>query len=382
MPVDVRDRKPGDKYWHQYNRYCSPSEKSLAYKKSVERKPSNMTDLVCKKAELLSYGWIYVTSGVLLPPLSCSASGPGAGTESIHLDLSGRNKVPRIRLKLTHDPGAVFKLVIDGDCLSIRKYDRNFISGVKIIPKIAHSPTHAFITTSNACKYSCRFCTLSSSKQNKSIGRILEIINDAIRNGAESVAFTSGVVKSPTQTVSHLATIIKAIRKKYPEMVIGVEPYITTMKQLWVLKKAGADELKLNLQSYDREIFRKVCPGLDYDRIMNMINFAAVVFGRGRVCSNIIVGLGESDDNIIQGVEKLASAGVVTTLRPLSIDPSNRKILESALGHRIQPVRPVRLLKLACTQKQVLKRYRLTTSGFKTMCHACACCDIEPFMDV
>jgi biotin synthase-related radical SAM superfamily protein len=105
------------------------------------------------------------------------------------------------------------------------------------------------------------------------------------------------------------------------------------------------------------------------------------VFGKGKVSSNIIIGMGESDRNVIEGVERLAEMGVLATLRPLRLNDLNRREMEAALGH-LEPVSEERLVRLALEQKRILEENGLSTLTFDTMCSACTCCDLVPFRDV
>jgi len=146
-------------------------------------------------------------------------------------------------------------------------------------------------------------------------------------------------------------------------------------------RMAGADEIKINIETFDREIFKKVSDKLDFDQIIGAIKYATAVFGWGKVCSNIIFGMGETDENVLEGVEKLARLGCVATLRPLTIDDMNRERLESALGP-LEPVTPERMIKLAEEAKDIFLLYNLSPAGFKTMCHECTCCDLVPFKDL
>ena len=75
----------------------------------------------------------------------------------------------------------------------------------------------------------------------------------------------------------------------------------------------------MNVETFDPEIFQKVCGELDLDWIMEALEHAVKVFGRGKVTTNIIFGLGESDRSILEGVERLAGMGIVPTLRPLRL---------------------------------------------------------------
>jgi len=73
--------------------------------------------------------------------------------------------------------------------------------------------------------------------------------------------------------------------------------------------------------------------------------------------------------------------GVVATLRPLRVNELNEAALEEALGHIPAPD-PDRMLRLAEEHKRTLQRHGLDVRTFRTMCHACTCCDIAPFIDV
>jgi biotin synthase-related radical SAM superfamily protein len=153
------------------------------------------------------------------------------------------------------------------------------------------------------------------------------------------------------------------------------------LEQIDALKQAGADEIKLNIETFDRGIFEKVCGGQDLDWILQTIEHAVEVFGRGKVTSNIIVGLGENDESVIAGIETLARMGCVVTLRPLKTNDLNRNRLKEALGEW-DPLTEERLMRLVSKQKEILARHGLSTLTFQTMCHACTCCDIVPFKDL
>jgi biotin synthase-related radical SAM superfamily protein len=114
---------------------------------------------------------------------------------------------------------------------------------------------------------------------------------------------------------------------------------------------------------------------------MEFLGHAVIVFGRGKVTSNIIIGLGETDRNVLEGVHALASMGIVPSIRALKINDTNRPVLEKALG-RLDPVTPDRLIHLNQEAKLILFAHGLTTRSYQTMCHECTCCDLVPFRDL
>jgi len=334
---------------------------------------------VRKKAELLCTGRIYIPEDILSScETSKSTAGPGAGVEEIALGF--RNA--RVKLVLADKKSAEFSLKKIGSELCILKNGSVFIRGAKILPKVLHAPFQAFVNLEHRCIYDCKFCTSAKlDRSARSADEVVDMVLGASKKEAfGSVAITSGVRASPKKAVDEMVAVVKKIRKAI-DAPIGVEPYIVNRSDIVRLKEAGADEIKINIQSYDRKIFKKVCPKLSYEKILERLSDAVEIFGRGKVTSNIIIGLGETDENILSGSEHLAKEGVVVTLRALRITDCNRPSLVEALGE-LKPVTPERLIFLAKEQKKILEKYNLSTLTFDTMCHACGCCDIVPFVDL
>jgi biotin synthase-related radical SAM superfamily protein len=355
-------------------------------------------EIAAKKAELINHGKINIPKGFALPFYpSRSTAGPGAGKQALVFSFYGT----RVKLSLVRDGSAIFSLkhkenleneigvnrvCVQGKPYKILKDDKIFLEEVGLEPTIMHAPAQAFINLTSECIYDCSFCvTPELDKKNRSPTpeRWIELIlSHADNSNLESVALTSGVVTSPHTTVLEMVKVIKGVREKLSEMPIGVEPYVTEKEDINLLHQAGASEIKINLETPNKEIFEKICPNMDYDGIKKTLNYAVSVFGRNKVCSNLLIGLGETDDELLVIVEELANIGIVATLRAIRINDLNRPKLKSALGMVPEPVPPERLLKLAKKQREILDRYDLSTSEFRTMCHRCKCCDIVPQQDL
>lgn len=335
-----------------------------------------------KKAILLAGGPIKVAADFRSPfPLSRSTAGPGAGSTSLVLAFAGT------RLKKAITTGdAEFSLVGVGPRYNIMRGNELLVEGVEIRPTVAHAPEQAFYNLDTECIYHCKFCTSPALDKKTTKGLdpdkvVALILRSAERQDMKAVAITSAVVSDPQSTVDKLAYVITKVRDKLPDIPIGVEPYIDRLEQIDQLKNAGADEIKLNIETFDRDIFEKVCGEQDLDAILEAIAHAVKTFGRGRVTSNLIVGMGESDENVLDGVETLASMGCVATLRPLRLNDINRGPMTEALGD-LEPITPDRMLSLARKHKAILERNGLSSYTLHTMCHECGCCDIVPFRDL
>jgi biotin synthase-related radical SAM superfamily protein len=346
--------------------------------------PNGIPAVTVKKAELIHFGEIYVPDSIKLPyPLSSSTAGPGAGKKALALAFGGT----RLKLRVCKDRGARFSLVKANDDFQIIKGQEIFIEEVEIIPTLLHAPNQAFVNLHDGCIYSCEFCAVpilqDEYRKKRNPEQAVKMILEAAQgDDFKSVAITSGVVDSPEETVNEIIEVVEKVRENLPEVEIGVESYVLEPEDIDRLHKAGATEIKINIESFDRGIFEKICPDLNYEHILGMLEHAVDVFGRGKVATNILIGLGESDEKVLEGVEHFARMGIVANIRVLRINDYNYERMVKALGHDLQKVEPERMIKFAAGQKDILNKHNLTTHSFETMCHKCGCCDIVPFWDV
>ena len=341
-----------------------------------------MEEALRRKAVLTLGGAVRLPEGFELPVrMSHSTAGPGAGFGSAVFAFDGY----RVKKTVSYDSGE-FELVLGRrGRLSLTRRGRPFIPRVTIEPVVRHCPEQAFFNLDPRCMYRCAFCTSPlldpSEDKHLSADRIMEMLDESVRTqDVRAVSITSGVVGSVEETVDRFVEVVSRVRAAYPDMPIGVEPYVSSRKHIRMLKDAGADEIKLNLESPRRDVFARVCPDLDYDAVMGLLKDAVEIFGRGRVISNIIYGMGETDADLDVAMERLCSMGVLPGLRALRVNDMNRARLLEA-GVRGEQVSPDRAMRLAEMQKSTMRRHGLTTETSVTMCFACKCCDLVPFRD-
>jgi len=335
------------------------------------------------KAKLLESGKIFIPSSISMPCFpSRSTAGPDAGMQCFTFQLNDS----RIKLEVTDDAQSRFHLSEYNGALTIFE-GQEVLSEVKVLPTLAHSPNQAFINLGDKCIHECGFCVVPHMEKDvvKDMGpeRALRIINIAANYpGFEAAALTSGVIGSASETNRRMAEVVQAIRDQYPQLPIGVEAYFEEMGDIRRMKDAGADEIKVNIETWPEAIFDKVCPTRDRDAILEGLGKAVEVFGNGKVASNIIIGLGETDEEVQEGVTALAAMGVLANLRGLRVNSINKDSLKRSLGAVPERVSAERLIKLARMQKAIFEDHGLTTLDFNTMCYSCQCCDIVPMKDL
>ena len=334
------------------------------------------------KAEVLCSGTLYIPEEIKIPfPASRSSAGPGAGNTSIVICFSGiRAKIP-----ISRRSGELELRKRDKESYEILKNGKPLVTDVTLLPTLCHAPGQAFVSIGRSCKMNCLFCTIneagSKSKGDISVDTAFKLIESVSKKpDFHAVAITSGIGRSIEDQIEHMADLVSRVRKRFPEIPIGVEPLITSKYQLMKLKEAGATEVKVNLEAATRDIFKIVCPARDYDITLESIRCAVAVFGKGKVTSNIIVGFGETDDDVGYALEMLAHIGSVGNIRAIRLNKLNFDRLTEALGRSIG-IDKNRLISLAKMQKQILERHGLSTKEFKTMCFPCGCCDLVPGID-
>jgi biotin synthase-related radical SAM superfamily protein len=322
------------------------------------------------KAELLAIGRVDVEPA-LLPPPSTSTAGPGTGLRSIFFTSGGH----RVRLEISRD--SPLKMVQKNGDVVIEKDNRELVSGA-LEPVVAHCPEQTYITISEQCVYDCKFCAVPKFQGRiKTLKEVLAIVERAQKSGKlKTIAFTSGVATTPEAEIDRVIEYVKAVKKYHVPIGVAVYPAKDSSQRL---KDAGVDEIKYNVETMDREIFARACSGKkgqSLDFILASLRDAVRVFGKNRVSSNIIIGLGETDECVRQGVEYLAKTGVIAVLRPITLSPYRKG--------EIPGLRPnaERLLKLANMTRDILEKYGLSVDVSQTMCLTCTGCDLTPCRDV
>ena len=92
------------------------------------------------------------------------------------------------------------------------------------------------------------------------------MIIDLIRasdDNVRSIALTSGIPGTVSESAERMIGCVSKLRRAFPDLPIGVEPYVDDISQIDGLHEAGADEIKINVETATDGLFRVFCPSLD-----------------------------------------------------------------------------------------------------------------------
>ena len=321
------------------------------------------------KAALLSIGSAQVDKSLLPDQLKSKATaGPGAGGASIFLKSGNR------RVRLTINDASPLRVVPEDENVVVIKGDDVIARGVLERP-LCHCPEQAYITLSEKCVYDCQFCPVPKMQGGiKDSTKVLQMVEEAYATGElKAISLTSGVAVSPKKEVQRAARVIKQLTREY-DLPIGVSVYPTTGSSE-ELYSAGACEVKYNVETMDPELFRRFCPDLSLYTVLDALDTAVNIFGRNRVSSNFIIGLGESDETVQKGIKRLTDRCIIPILRPISPHPLRKDV-------KITRPDAERLLKLGGMLKDMLDCQSLCVAESRTMCMLCTGCDLTPHIDI
>jgi biotin synthase-related radical SAM superfamily protein len=315
------------------------------------------------KSRLLAAGSVQLTGEPAEQFIARSAAGPGAGGNGTIFFAMGSHRV-----KLSLDPLSTIEIAHRGNGTADLYFDGNLISGRLLEPGF-HCPDQAYITVTGSCIFRCRYCSVPKiGGRRKSIEEIMGMV-ESVRHRIHAISITSGVQESIEEEEAYVLEVVKHLA--FFNLPIGVSIY-PTEKTPDRLKELGVAEVKFNLEASTPELFAKMCPGLDYDRLWQVLDRSVELFGKNRVFSNVIIGLGETDPEMEACIMKLTSDGVIPVLRPLN-----------PVAELVGTPRPSaeRLDRIFALHRRALAAAGLDPRLAHTMCTNCAGCDLVPGKD-
>lgn len=316
------------------------------------------------KASVLAGGGCRIEGA--LPPraVARSTAGPGAGgAGAVFFSSDGR----RVRIPLGTDGPAILTVAPNGS--ATLRCGAGTMEG-QIEPVGLHCPRQAFVTVSESCVHDCAYCPVPACQgPRKSVEEVVALVEE-VAGSVDAIALTSGVANSIEEEVEHVCRVVAALRRFDLPIGVSILPTPDTPARLHAL---GVSEVKFNLEAATPDLFARYCPGLSYETIWNALASSIPLFGKGHVFSNVILGLGESDEELDDCIERLVSLGVVPILRPL-----NPVAGCSALSRPDAD----RLLRASEHLSNALVTSRLDPSVAQSMCGACTGCDVTAWRDL
>jgi len=315
------------------------------------------------KARLLAVGRARLTGEPAEQYIAYSAAGPGAGGSGAVFFAMGNQRV-----KLALSSESSIEIVHGGNGTADLIFEGQHISGHLLRPGF-HCPDQAFITVTGSCIFSCRYCSVPRiGGQRKTIEEIRQMV-ESVRDRIHAISITSGVLTSVEEEEAYVLEVVKHLTSYNLPIGVSIYPTEGTPDRL---KELGVAEVKFNLEAATPELFSRMCPGLEYGLIWQVLDRSVRVFGKNRVFSNVIMGLGETDAELETCIKSLTSVGVIPVLRPLN-PVAGLTGMERPTAERLKKIFAIHTMALADSG--------LDPRVAKTMCTNCTGCDLVPGKD-
>jgi biotin synthase-related radical SAM superfamily protein len=312
------------------------------------------------KAALLAVGKAKLTGKDATPYISSSSAGPGAGGEGSVFFSDGT-----MRVRFSRSDSSPIEIHHTGDGSATLRYGEIVLTG-RLEPIGLHCPEQAYITVSSGCIFNCHYCNVPRLPKRRKPLKEIHAMVDAIKDRIDAISITSGVFSDIHEEEDYVCEVVCDLAGF--GLPIGVSIYPTEQTP-GRLHKLGVKEVKFNLECATPGLFAKLCPGHDRALITRVLQESVRLFGRGHVFSNVILGLGETDEEMKSCIRDLAAMGVISVIRPLNP-------IAGFSGCR----RPDadRLLRIAGYHEKALESEGLDPGDALTMCARCRGCDLVP----
>ena len=195
----------------------------------------------------------------------------------------------------------------------------------------AKSPCiNVLLTYESGCAGNCSYCGLSNKREgeydDKSFIRVgwpsyhLEEIIQKIEEKGEKVSRICISMITNKKGIADTEYLTRTFREKLTVPVsVLIAPTILEKTDLESFKNAGADRIGISFDAATEELFEKfrgkeVHGPHQWTRYWNCFEEAVSIFGSGMVGAHLIVGLGETEEQMLRTVQKVSDIGGVTHL--------------------------------------------------------------------
>jgi biotin synthase-related radical SAM superfamily protein len=219
------------------------------------------------------------------------------------------------------------------------------------------APMTAYLMTyrEGKCTANCGFCPQAreSSARSDMLSRVSWPVfpTKNVLDGIEK-AFESGKIKrvcfqalNYPKVFAHLQALIKAVRQK-ANVPISISCQPLSNENIRQLADAEAERIGIPLDAASKELFDKIKGSAargpySWEKQFKLLSEAVHVFGKDRVSTHLIVGLGETEREMVEIIQRCVDMGVLPAL--FAFTPIAGTVLERVPQPPVQQYRRIQL---------------------------------------
>lgn len=172
--------------------------------------------------------------------------------------------------------------------------------------------TATFLIMGNICTRSCSFCAVKGGKPEELDENEPERVAGEVMN----LGITHAVITSPSRDdladggAEHFRRTVRTIKEFNPDVTVEVliPDFRGDKDSLKLVLDSGIDVLNHNVETVPR-LYSEVRPQADYRCSLGILRFASEYSRELPIKSGIILGLGESREEILEVMDDLREAG-------------------------------------------------------------------------
>jgi biotin synthase-related radical SAM superfamily protein len=223
--------------------------------------------------------------------------------------------------------------------------------------KLDAQPTTAYLMTHRMgkCTANCGFCPQArTSKSNDDLlSRVswpafptLNLLTTLATKAKEGKILRVCIqALNYPEVFGHLVAFVKEI-KRNSSVPVSVSCQPLCNQNIELLRKAGVDRLGIALDAATEAIFDKIkgarAGGVySWEKQFRLLEEATAVFGKGNVSTHVIIGLGETEKESADVIQRCVDTGVLPAL--FAFTPVNGTALEAKQPPKLESYRRVQL---------------------------------------
>lgn len=212
------------------------------------------------------------------------------------------------------------------------------------------------LTYPQGCSANCSYCGLSKSrKKSETFIRVswptypLQVLIERSREVTDQVHRVCVSMVTHPKALADLCAAAKQVREQtpYPVSALITPTLVKTFDQMEEIRKAGVDRVGIAIDTATPELFdqyrgKQVKGPHSWEDYWRGVRQAVEVFGPGRVGIHLVVGLGETEQEMVSVIQEAQDLGALTHL--FSFFPERGTALEN---HPQPPLGAYRRIQLA-----------------------------------
>ncbi len=256
--------------------------------------------------------------------------------------------------------------------------------------KLDAEPTTAYLMTYSAdkCTANCGFCP--QARDSKSSIQLLSRVTWPTYPTAQALIALATAVNHKTirrvciQTLNysgvfeHTESLVSEI-KGLVDVPVSVSFQPQTTENIARLKAAGVNRLGIAIDGATKAVFDQVKGGCYcWENQFRLFEEALAVFGKGNVSTHVIIGLGETEQEAVEIVQRCVDLGVLPAL--FAFTPVRGTALEGSLAPDVPVYRRVQLARYLIVNGKTTRRNMTFDDNGKIVNYGLATTDLAPII--